>query len=62
MDKEVDFYEKVIRSIDGESDEVVIILSIEMLLKSGIEVGDKLLIMARPNELVIRKGQDEGER
>lgn len=53
--QDVDFYERVIRSLDDQSDEVVIILSVEMLQKAGIEVGNKLLITARPNELVIRK-------
>lgn len=40
LEQDVDCYEKVIRSIDDdESDEVVIILSKEMLLKAGIEIG-----------------------
>lgn len=63
MEHDVDFCEKVFRSIDDDvSDEVVIILSKEMLLKAGIEIGDPIRILARPNELIIRKEQGKEGR
>lgn len=56
MEQGADFYEKVIRAIGDEEDEVVLVLSASMLRTAGIEVGDKIQIEARQDELVIRKG------
>ncbi|MCG5252952.1 hypothetical protein QYF48_22705 [Brevibacillus agri] len=56
MDQRADYYEKVIRAIDDDEDEVVLVLSANMLRKVGIEIGDNVMIEARKNELVIRKG------
>jgi hypothetical protein len=56
MNQHADYYEKVIRTIGDDEDEVVLVLSAKMLRTIGIEVGDKLIIETRPNELVIKKG------
>lgn len=55
MNKE-DFYHKVIRLVEDDTDECVFVVSAAILKQAGLEIGDTFLVEAREGELVIRKG------
>lgn len=50
---------KILRLIHNDQDECIVIISVQMLNRAGIKVGDKISIIERGNEIVIRSSLRE---